>query len=143
MTCFLIQVTLVLRLEGERYPKKRLEMSSHSRERVWLLKGRHMASCVAGTLHSVLVVGRCRLAGREGGSNRKLHTPREGGRRQGMGGHHWGLLGGIGGQGWYLLENIRKGLLGSSTHTRNLPHLWYGWAAISSYAVGSALRGSI
>ena len=134
---------LVLRLERERYLKKRLERFSHSRERVWLLVGRHITSHVAGTLHPMLVVAGCRLVGREGGSNRKLHTHREGSRSQGMGGHHWGLLGGIGGQGWYLLENIRKGLLDSSTHTRNLPHLWYSRAAVSSYAVGSALRGSI
>ena len=59
-----------MRLEGDRCPKKRLEMSSHSRKKLWLLEGRHMTGHLHPAMLEIsrenlgLVENMCRLCSR-------------------------------------------------------------------------------
>ena len=67
----------------------------------------------------------------------------KGGRHQGRSRDPWGLIGGVGGQGWDLLKQVIEHFLGVRAHCRDLTELRYCWACVPSYAVGETRRGSI
>ena len=78
-----------------------------------------------------------------GGTTTRLLCREEGGRHKGRSRDPWGLIGGVGGQGWDLLKQVIEHFLGVRAHCWDLTELGNCWACVPSYAVGETRRGSI
>ena len=154
MTKILIQVLLLdssLLLLDSRLnlsPKKRstkvgLVVGSRRRRRVLNRREDRSDSRWKELLHRSNKGGCYSWLGQRKGRGTRLLCRGEGGRHEGRSRGPWGLVGGVGGQGWDLLKQVIENFLGLRAHCRVVPELGNCWARVPSYAVGETHRGGI